>query len=163
MAADITPSQTVDELRSMVLNLNPEEIGLTQESYPHPVFGLVMETGFADGSFTLSVLADGTTSLYFSTGGGIIGAGEHESVRKASGRLLSTAQEFHSKAKKVNTFPKPGQGEVIFYFLTFDGVLSYTALENDLGNEKDELSGLFFAAHNVLSEIRKIEEKKSDK
>ena len=122
-----------------------------------------METGFPDGSFTLSSLADGTTSLYFSTGGGIIGAGGHDSVRNASGRLLLEAQQFHLKAQKVNNFPKPGPGEVIFYFLTFDGVRSYTALEDDLGNERDELSSLFFAAHNVLTELRIIEEKKSDK
>jgi hypothetical protein len=163
MAADVTPTQMADELRTMVLNLDPNDIGLSKDNFPHPVFGLVMETGFEEGLFTLSVLADGTTSLYFSTGGGIIGAGEHDSVRKASGLLLSEAQDFYPKAQKVTTFPKPVQGEVIFYFLTFDGVRSYTALEDDLGNERDELSDLFFLAHNVITVIREIEEKRPDK
>ena len=160
MAADTTPSQMSDELRSMVLNLKPKDIGLSKENFPHPVFALVMETGFPEGSFTLSVVADGSTSLYFSSGGGIIGGGEHENVREASGYLLSGAQHFYKKAKKVTDFPRPEPGKVIFYFITFDGVRSYTAKEDDLGNEKDELSDLFFAAHNVITELRKIEENK---
>ena len=48
MAADTTPSQMSDELRSMVLNLKPKDIGLTKENFPHPVFALVMETGFPE-------------------------------------------------------------------------------------------------------------------
>ena len=160
MAADTTPSQMSDDLRSMVLNLKPKDIGLTEENFPHPVFALVMETGFPEGSFTLSVVADGSTSLYFSSGGGIIGGGEHENVREASGYLLSGAQHFYKKAQKVTDFPRPEPGKVIFYFITFDGVRSYTAKEDDLGNEKDELSDLFFAAHNVITELRKIEENK---
>lgn len=158
MAADITPSQMADELRSMVLNLNPKDIGLTKDNCPHPVFGLVMETGYPQGFFTLSVIADGTTSLYFSNGGGIIGGGEHESVRKASDRLLAGARHFYLKAQKVDTCPKPNPSQVIFYFLTFDGVRSYAAAENDFGNKKDELSHLFYAAHDVITELRKISE-----
>ena len=159
MAADTTPSQMSDKLRSMVLNLNPNDIGLTKESFPYPVFALIMETGFPEGSFTLSSIADGSTSLYFSHGGGIIGGGEHEDVRKASAYLLSAAQHFSEEAVRVAAFPKPRAGEVIFYFITFDGVRSYTALEDDLGNEKDRLSPLFFAAHDVIAELRNIQEK----
>ena len=159
MAADTTPSEMSNELRTMVLNLNLKDIGLTKESFPHSVFALIMEAGFPEGSFTLTSVADGSTSLYFSNGGGIIGGGEHENVREASSHLLSGAQHFYKKAKKVTVFPKPEAGNVIFYFITFEGVRSYTAIEDDLGNEKDELSNLFFAAHNVITELRNSEEK----
>lgn len=53
MAADTTPAQMSDELRSMVLNLDPNDIGVTQENFPHAVVALVMETGFPDGFFIL--------------------------------------------------------------------------------------------------------------
>ena len=157
MAADTTPAQMSDELRSMVLHLDPNDIGVMQENFPHAVVALVMETGFPEGSFTLSSIADGSTSLYFSNGGGIIGGGEHENVREASVHLISAAQQFYQKAQKVTLFPKPEAGKVIFYFITFDGVRSYTALEYDLGNEKDAFSDLFFAAHNAIAELRKAE------
>ena len=71
---------------------------------------------------------------------------------------MSGAQHFFKKAEIVTTLPKPKPGRVVFYFVTYDGVRSYAALEDDLGNEKDELSELFIAAHNVISELRKIEE-----
>lgn len=147
------------DLRNKVFNLNPSEIGLSKKSFGHPVWGMVMETGFPEGSFTLVAIADGTTSLYFSNGGGIIGGGEHEAVREVSGYYLTGAQHFYKKGNEVSKFPAPSNGEVKFYFLTYDGVRMYSAPEEKLGNEKDELSNLFFAAHGVISELRKIEEK----
>ncbi len=159
IANETTPPEMSDRLRTMVLNLDPKDIGLNKDNFPYSVFAIVMETGVAEGSYTLSSIADGSTSLYFSTGGGIIGGGEHKSVREASMYFLSGAEHFHSKAKAVTSFPKPKNGDVIFYFITFDGVKSYNALEVDLGNEKDDLSGLFFAGHSVISELRNTEKK----
>ena len=118
-----------------------------------------METGFPEGSYTLTAMVDGNTSLYFSNGGGIIGGGGHDSVRNAARNLLLTAQHVYTKAQAVTNFPKPKVGYVIFYFRTFAGVRSYTALEEDLGNERDELSTLFFAAHTVITELLKIDQK----
>lgn len=152
-------NETIEGLRAMVFNLDPEEIGLTRENFGHPVWGMIMETGFDDGSFTLVTLADGTTSLYFSTGGGIIGGGGHDSVRQASGHFLSGAQYFYGNATKVESFPGPANGEVKFYFLTFDGISTYSAPEDKLGNGNDELSNLFYAAHEVITELREIDER----
>ncbi|MDH3537724.1 MAG: hypothetical protein OER87_18425 [Gammaproteobacteria bacterium] len=146
------------ELREMVLGLDPAKIGITRENFKHPVWGMIMDTGFSDGSFSLIALADGATSLYFSDGGGIIGGGEHDSVRDASGYLLTGAQYFYKNASRTKTFPLPGDGEVKFYFLGFDGVSVYSAREDDLGNQQDKLSNLFYAAHGVITELRKIEE-----
>ena len=146
------------ELREIALNLDPNEIGITKENFKHPVWGLLMETGFSDGSFTLVALADGATSLYFSNGGGIIGGGEHQNVRDATGHLLVGAQYFFETSTPTSEFPLPKDGEVLFYFLSFDGVSVYSAKEDDLGNQRDKLSNLFFAGHDVISELRKIEQ-----
>jgi hypothetical protein len=40
-------------------------------------WAILMETGLADACYTLVAVADGSASLYFSNGGGIIGGGEH--------------------------------------------------------------------------------------
>ena len=146
-------------LREMVFNLKPDQIGLTKENFKHPVWGIVMETGLSEGYFTLVSLADGTTSLYFSNGGGIIGGGEHENVREASGYFLTGAQHFYKKATKVTKHPAPNDGEVKFYFLTFNETLMYSAPEEKLGNDKNELSELFYAAHGVITELRKLHDK----
>lgn len=151
-------SDAFGELRQNVFNLEPAAIGLSPENFKHPVWGMVMETGFEDGWFTLVALADGTTSLYFSTGGGVIGAGELQPVRDAAGHYLSGAQYFFDRASPVSDTPRPATGKVIFYFLGFEGISAYEAPEQKLGIGADDLSNLFYAAHAVIDEIRKTEE-----
>ncbi len=158
MATSISPAGMSDVFRSRVLNVKPSDLGITQDNYPHHVFAIVMEAGLPEGSFTLSSIADGSTSLYFSASSGIVGAGDYQAVREASGRLLAHAQQYYGNAEQVHVFPKPRHGQVIFYFITFDGVLSYSARAVDLDNERDELSSLFFAANNVITSIRKVSE-----
>ncbi len=165
MTSEENTSKTQDainDLRSMALNLDPKELGLTPDTFPHKVFGMLFETGLSDtASYSLITIADGTTSLYFNTGGGIVGAGEHEAVREASIDLLSASQYFYPKTEPVKETPLPKAEWVNFYFLSFDGVYGHSAPVAKLGNNEDELTGLFFAAHDVVTEIRKIEEARS--
>ena len=156
-AAVADSAEVIAELRGLAFALDPAEIGISRENFAHPVWGMLMETGFADGYFTLLTLADGSTSLYFSSGGGMLGAGEYASVRRAVGHYLSGAQYFFERAEPVDEYPRPAPGKVTFYFLAFDGVFAYTASERRLGVGDDELSNLFYAAHGVIDEIRKLE------
>jgi hypothetical protein len=149
--------QVIQDLRSMVFALKPSDIGLDRKSFPGQVWGVVMETGMDSGFYTLVVLADGTTSLYFSTGGGIIGAGEHSSVRTESVRYLAIAESASSTATPSNSFPPPTAGQTSFYFFTFDGTRSYSAKEVDLGEQRDKLSELFHAAHSVIASVRQAQ------
>ena len=55
-------------------------------------WGAVMETGYPNGVASLVCLRDGTTSLYTSTGGGIIGGGAHDPVVRANHALLATIE-----------------------------------------------------------------------
>jgi len=113
-----------------------------------------MDTGYRDALVTLVSLVDGTTSLYFGNGGGIIGAGEHEVVRQATSKLLTRAQGDLKQLGFADDFPLPTIGEVRFYVRTYAGVRNGRALESDLAMEYHRLSPLFVAAHNVISAIR---------
>jgi hypothetical protein len=46
-----------------------------------PILALLMETGYPEAVATLVAVADGTSSLYFSNGGGFIGVGTPAGVR----------------------------------------------------------------------------------
>lgn len=74
--ADATPRyKTVpiyDDLRSQALSLSAELAGAHKED---EVFGVLMETGYPKAVATLVSARDGAASLYFSSGGGTIGAG----------------------------------------------------------------------------------------
>ncbi len=145
-------------MRQQVLTVDPKAIGLAPNS-PNRVWGVLMETGYPEAVATLVTIADGTVSLYFSNGGGIIGVGQHEGPRKASESFLAFAPQFLSRAKRTTDYPLPREGFTRFYFMTYDGVLTIEEKEDDLGNNRSPLSPLFHKAHDVISEARVIDEK----
>jgi hypothetical protein len=118
-----------------------------------------METGLNGGAvWSLAVFADGTTSLYFSTGGGIIGSGAHQRVREASKSMLEVAARSQSKLKATLGTPAPQPGMVQFYLLTQQGTLAYSADEQSLGHNRDQLSEFFHAGHSVVAQVRMVQE-----
>jgi hypothetical protein len=156
-------SNVMPEMRERVFAVKPDEIGLSKSNYSAEVWGILMETGFkGGGAYSLVVLADGTTSLYFSTGAGVIGAGQHEQVRKASMHFLAGANHYLSEAKAATSHPLPSTGQVAFYFLSYKGLFSYTAPEQNLGEGGDKLSKLFHAGHQVISEVRQLEQNRQE-
>ena len=154
---DAASKPIMDDLRSMVLGLSPAEIGVSPQTFPHQAWGMVMETGMDGGYYTLVVLADGTTSLYFSTGGGVIGAGEKPGVREASQQFIALGNRLLGSAQEAASLQPPAKGNTQFFFLTFDGVRSYAAPEVELGEERDRLSPLFHAGHAVIAAIRQAQ------
>jgi hypothetical protein len=138
-------------LRQQVLTTLPSKIGVSPSS-PEEVWAVMMETGYAEAVVTLVAIADGTVSLYFSNGGGMIGIGEHEGPRKACMEFLSSSQGFLRQAKLTRVFPLPKRGKTLFYFLTPQGVHTTTEFkEEDLGNDKSALSPLFHKAQAVIT------------
>lgn len=113
-----------------------------------------MDTGYRDTLVTLVALVDGTTSLYFGNGGGIIGAGMHEEVRQAASSFLSRAERDLKLMGFADAFPLPTIGEVRFYVRTYEGVRYGRALEHDLAMEHHRLAPLFAAAHRVIDALR---------
>lgn len=146
-------------LREKILELSPKEINVSpSKEYPH-VWGILMETGYPGAVATLVSLADGTVSLYLSSGGGVIGGGEHAKVRQAGKAFLQSAEHYRKDFKETNEYPMPDVGHVKFYILTYAGILTEDIGEDNLGNNKHLLSPLFYAGHDVLTELRKINSK----
>jgi hypothetical protein len=123
---------------------------------PH-AFGALMETGFDVAAATLAVFADGTVSLYFSNGGGVIGAGSHDAVRASAARLLASAERHLSVLAPVAQTPPPPPlpGRVRLYVRCFDGTRGAEAAESELAALDHPLAGLFRAAHAVITEMRR--------
>lgn len=153
-------ADTYRDLRSQVLRIDPAKMGL-QRTGSNQAEGVLMEIGYPGVIVTLVTLADGTVSLYFSTGGGIIGAGQHEGPQKASESFLAFAQGFLGHAAPTRDFPLPKEGNIRFYFLTFHCILTVEASENDLGGNRLPLSPLFHKAHEVITRARLVDEQLS--
>jgi hypothetical protein len=144
-------------LRQQALLLDPAKIGLSPSS-SNQVWGMIMETGYRGSVVTLVTIADGTVSLYFSNGGGIIGLGQHDGPRKAGEVFLAFAPRFIAEAKPTKVFPLPIEGQTRFYFLCFDGVHTAEAKEEDLGSNQLPWSPLFRKAHEVITAARLVDE-----
>jgi hypothetical protein len=117
-----------------------------------------METGYHEGTATLIALGDGTTSLYLSTGGGVVGGHAHQDVRQANAEFVETANRFRRHLEPTDSFPLAAKGYTIFYVLTDSGVLTGGGREEDLGLERDTLSPLFHAGHRVIAQLRSLSE-----
>jgi hypothetical protein len=160
---DDKKADTYRNLRQQVLTLDPAKIGL-QPVAANQVWGMLMETAYPEAVVSLVTIADGTVSLYYSNGGGIIGLGGHDEPRKACEAFLAFAPKFVSYADRTEVFPLPSEGHTRFYFFTFNGILTADVKEDDLGNNRSPLSPLFHKGHEVIATARFIDEKlKADK
>lgn len=158
MDENLTPTEIFYKMRNQALNLEPEDIGVHPSKDLKHVYGILMEIGHPDGVVTLIVLADGTVSLYYENGGGLIGAGEAE-VHKAAEEFLKVVEGHHRHFQEAHVGKLPEDGQVLFYVLTYRrGILTGEASETKLGDKTHGLTEVFFAGHNVISELRKIEE-----
>jgi hypothetical protein len=72
--------KTYTDLRTMVFGVDLGTLSQRKADTVDHVWGIVMETGYADAVATLLALADGTVNLYLSSGGEMIGLGDHESI-----------------------------------------------------------------------------------
>jgi hypothetical protein len=144
------------ELRDRALAVSVADLGLTAAP---PVLGVVMDTRYPEAVATLIGLADGTTSLYFSNGGGMIGGGQHPQVAEATRRWLEVAAELADRLSQEADEQLPGEGTTQLTVLTPSGRRSASAPEGELGAGGHELSPLFYAAHDVITELRLVEER----
>ena len=151
------PAETYIALRQQVLGFKTQDLG--DGSGPDaPVIALLMETGYAEAVATLVGVVDGTTSLYFSNGGGVIGAGGHSQVADATRRWLATGGASLPRFSAAGDVQLPAQGVTQFVAVTPDGALSAAAPEEELGRGGHPLSRLFFAGQDVITCIRLTQE-----
>lgn len=154
------PAATVRTLREKALRVRADELGLAAAAKRPHVWGVLMETGYAEAVATLVTFADGTVSLYFSNGGGVIGAGEHANVQVAADAFLSAAEAHLSSFAPTEKTELPEVGRVRFYVRTFTGTLSAEADEQDLGHRRHPLAPVFHAGHAVITAVRENAEQR---
>jgi hypothetical protein len=145
------------DMRSMALSMTRAKLEIGEE-VSSGVYSLIMETGYEEGVASLVAMGDGSASIYFSNGGGIIGIGESANAKITCLDLIADSSNYIKYANKTESTPLPRRGETIFYFLTQSGVLQYNEQEETLGNNRSPLSNLFYAAHQLITEARKAKE-----
>jgi hypothetical protein len=125
--AEQSPSgsaSTEPDLRSMVLRRDIlASLAPSTDGRPRAV---VMDWSMDSGAATLVAFDDGTTSLYTSTGGGVIGAGNHDAVRDAAVQFRAEAERMLTEFTAVaanDPFSLPPRNAVSFYVITDSATL----------------------------------------
>jgi hypothetical protein len=150
------------ELRDKALSVTAEDLKLAPTEARLNVWGILMELGYPQAIATLAVFADGTSSLYISTGGGVIGAGQHKPVREEAEKFLFVAQSHIEHFEPADGLPYPKAGRVRFYIRTFETTLTAEADAEELGSNHHKLGPLFHAGHAVITQMRLISERRDE-
>ena len=141
------------DMRNMAFSAKTDQIGL-ENIADDKVYGLITEMSMSSGNASVISFLTGDTSLYLSSGGGFIGAGQDEEVRKMVKIKVNGFQKYLSQAKKIDEPKLPKEGTVNFNFLTKNGIYSVTEKMSDLENGKSELSSLFVEVNEIITQIR---------
>jgi hypothetical protein len=146
-------------LREMAFGVTPEQLGLTnlKES---DIYGVIMDWDLGDGIMTLVTYQTGDASMYLSTGGGVIGGGQHKNVNRASRQFVKLAKKYIDKAESIESTPLPDKSCVRFYFLTIKGKYFSQEQMANFENKSSNLLDYFNEANKVIAELRVTTEKK---
>ena len=142
------------DLRSMVLELDPATLEVPDGEPWGGAAVAMMEIRVSGAVASVVAVADGGASMYLSTGGGVIGAGNHAAVRGAAARFRTATAESRGLFEVTEGFPLPDAGHVRFHARIGEGRYTADALEAAVRSGRHPLSTLYAAGQDLLTEIR---------
>ncbi len=153
------PEEVYAGLRKEALNTSPMNVGMAGQVQDDEPYGMLMEMTIASSVVTLACFGSGDASVYYQTGGGMVGGISHEPVRKAAKEFVAQARQVVPRMKKTNEYPLPSPDSVRFYAMTPRGVLTTETSRQSLSGEpQNALSALFYSGQEVVSQMRQVQE-----
>jgi hypothetical protein len=146
-------------LRAQILAASAARLGIALAPGQR-VWGVLMELGYPGSVVTVVALRDGNASIYFSSGGGVLGGFAHEPVRQAAARLNAVAEQAGAPLARTEEHPLPAQGEARFHVLTTEGVFTAAAPEAEVQRNDHPLSALYAAGQDVITQLRLVKQKR---
>lgn len=146
-------------LRGRLFLTDPKTLGLSPDGEQR-FWGLMVDMGVEQGVATLVVLRDGSISLYFSNGGGVIGLGQHDALHDKAAAVLALAEEFSLEGPDADRDTLPSEGFTRFNFLGYGGARAVEEEDEALDAGAHALSPLYNAAHDLIAAAEEIEEKR---
>ena len=102
-----TKTNTFNDLRGMAFSATPEQLQLSLPADKTVVFGVIMDWGIDTATATVVSYQTGDASMYLSSGGGVIGGGQHQNVSSAAKQFVNLAQTYLDKATQTETNSLP--------------------------------------------------------
>ncbi|MEW5675793.1 hypothetical protein ABGT15_05730 [Flavobacterium enshiense] len=98
----------------MAFSVSPEQLGLSLQNDKTEVYGIIMDWEMGGATATTISYITGDASLYLSSGGGVIGGGQHQNVSSAAKEFVKLGETYLNKTDKVEEPSLPNKNEVIF-------------------------------------------------
>jgi hypothetical protein len=122
---------------------------------PDAVQAVFMDWNVSRGTATVVAAADGSASIYLSSGGGFIGGGEkYPAIRNAALHAVQIATSLFPQFKSIETIDLPPAGDVFFYLKTDDEVHLAVAKETNLQAGTDPLLALRAMMQEIVTQYR---------
>lgn len=154
-APQIETSPLYLEMRDrMLAETNDEGRMRPTEQLPH-VYGAIVDVGF-DVLFSVGVFADGTTSVYNSTGGVISGLGRIQEIEFFNHQVLVSVETNLDRLEAVTSTPLPEFGRVRITALTYDGRLGADLEGEPLLSGNEPLSDALLNSLAIIDRAQKI-------
>jgi len=147
-----------NNMRNMSFDITPEQLQLSGLN-ENEIYGVIMDWDLGNGTMSLISFSTGDASMYLSTGGGVIGGGQHPNVSSASKLFVKQAQKYLDKTIKMDSTPLPSANNIRFYFKTTKGIYSVEEKMSNIENQSSEWYTYFEEANKLIAELRKTTEK----
>lgn len=113
----MTPSEISAGLRSRAFDIPPFDA----EAPADAPYGFITEFLQGETVVTIACFITGDVSMYFSTGGGIIGGVGKPELAKLARETVAALSDLVPELERSDANDPPGTGEYCFYVLTSDG------------------------------------------
>ena len=155
------PASIYADLRARALDA--VQSGHVPSTLRSGALGVVVDIPASGGFVTIVGLADNTTSMYTSTGGGTIGAGAHRAVATATQALLAVVDAHRSSFDDHVDDALPPPGMVRFHGLAEAGGFVVDVPEDSFwGRAPHALMPLIAATQELIGAISAIPTKEPD-
>jgi hypothetical protein len=141
-------------LRQLALDTKPEDIGITLDNNEQ-VYAAVVDIKLTNGIVTLVCFFDGTVSLYYQNGGGMLGMGQkYEEIKDAGMSFLFSAGQTLQFLKPAQNFNLPDNNVVNAYLLSKENIYKAEIDMSNIQSQENHIQFLNFLIQNTLNKIR---------
>jgi len=145
-------------LRQLALDTKPEDIGVTLDNNEQ-IYAAVVDLPLTNGIATLVCFFDGTVSLYYQNGGGMLGIGQkYEEVKKAGMSFLFSAGQTLQFIKPSQNFNLPVNNLISVYLKAKENTYKAEINISNIQSQEKHIQFLNFLIQNVLNYIRENSE-----
>jgi hypothetical protein len=142
------------QLRTLSIQKRRSDLGI-ENTAGYKVFGVVMDWFVSPSRVTLASYISGDCGMYYSTGGGNLVSGGGDKLTTAIQELNKIGELFLAVAKSETASELPPYEIIRFYLLSNSEMYCVEDDAEKIMSNNSSLSILFYAAQNVISELRR--------